>query len=317
MRENDYRLVKMLVGDKKRDITVYSPESLHAQRLLLQKIQPELNKRIHGSAHGYVHGRSTWSAVGYIQKRLRAYPHYLICDIKSFFPSIDRKRLYKMLESILKVSDVSDVMTYVTCCESGIAQGSPLSPVISNCYLFELDRTLCVQPRTTYIRYADDLIVLSDDPSASLRLLKEQLDLLRLHLHEKKVRVGETKGVFEYLGFECARRGLRIALEKQKEMNLRMHLASPGERKAVFQGYQAYYRSTTHLHPDADTLRWVLSYAPLLQSANYVRQFSKSEWQAAQAVLESLDQGIRTWTSATVMAPMGRVLHKESVHIAG
>lgn len=317
MQGEMYRCVKMQIGDKKRDITVYSPQALHRQRVLLQKTRNVLKKRIHKSAYGYVEGRSTWTAAQYLLKHTGRHARVLVCDIKAFFPSIDRNILTIMLHQLLDPGDVEEMMLFASCCESGIAQGSPLSPALSNCYLHDMDRALCMQPRTTYLRYADDLIILSDDTDQALHVLREQLRPLRLRVNEKKIYEGITKAKFHFLGFEFYGRRLRVSREKQQEMNIRMNLANDAERRTIFQGFQAYYRNTSYLHPDLDTLRWVLRYAPMMQSATYIRQFSSAQWKQAQKVLRDMDHSMKTWTSAAVVAPVGRVFYKESIRSAG
>ena len=100
----------------------------------------------------------------------------------------------------------------------GLLQGSPISPLLANLVLHELDvhveAALAALPglnvaypndvaTTDYLRYADDILVMSRTRAQltpALALLGEAARELGLELHEGKTQTGEVDGALKYLG---------------------------------------------------------------------------------------------------------------------
>lgn len=83
----------------------------------------------------------------------------------------------------------------------GIPQGSPLSPLLANLYLDELDEA--VQVRYPMVRYADDFVVLArsrDEAESARDLIIEVLDRLKLSLNDEKTRIVSFDEGFVFLG---------------------------------------------------------------------------------------------------------------------
>ena len=122
---------------------------------------------------------------------------------------IDDQRLMKLLRQILKASG-----------QRGVPQGGPISPLLSNIYLTELDKMLEKAKTVTrngpytyieYARFADDLVVLVDEYRrwdwllvGAQKRLYEELGKLGVKVNEEKTRVVDlrTGGHFRFLGFE-------------------------------------------------------------------------------------------------------------------
>jgi RNA-directed DNA polymerase len=158
----------------------------------------------------------------------------LEADIVSFFDSLDRNELKKMLE--IRVADGSLLRLIGKCLhvgvldgvelstsESGTAQGSVLSPLLGNIYLhyvldlwFEQEVKSRLRGRATLIRYADDFIIgfeQEQDARRVMAVLGKRLGRFGLTLHPDKTRLlpfrrppaGQTGGkgpaTFDFLGF--------------------------------------------------------------------------------------------------------------------
>jgi RNA-directed DNA polymerase len=155
-------------------------------------------------------------------------------DIVSFFDSLDRTELKKMLE--VRVADGSLLRLIGKCLhvgvldgeavlepELGTVQGSVLSPLLGNVYLhYVLDRWFEteVKPRlrgkATLIRYCDDFIIgfeREDDAWRVRAVLEKRLGRFGLTLHPDKTRLlpfwrpsttqqsGQGPASFDFLGF--------------------------------------------------------------------------------------------------------------------
>jgi group II intron reverse transcriptase/maturase len=158
----------------------------------------------------------------------------LEADLVSFFDSIDRNELKKMLE--LRVADGSLLRLIGKCLhvgvldgadlsapETGTAQGSVLSPLLGNVYLhyvldlwFETEVRPRLRGRATLIRYADDFVIgfeHEEDARRVRAVLGKRLGRFGLTLHPNKTRLlpfrrppagqksGKGSASFDFLGF--------------------------------------------------------------------------------------------------------------------
>ncbi len=158
----------------------------------------------------------------------------LEADIQSFFDSVDRTALSKMLQA--RVADGSLLRLIGKCLhvgvldgteftrpETGTAQGSVLSPLLGNVYLhvaldqwFETEVKPRLRGKATLIRYCDDFIITfeqEEDARRVMAVLGKRLGRFGLTLHPDKTRLlpfrrpsarqqdGKGPGTFDFLGF--------------------------------------------------------------------------------------------------------------------
>jgi group II intron reverse transcriptase/maturase len=158
----------------------------------------------------------------------------LEADVVSFFDSLDRTELKKMLG--IRVADGSLLRLIGKCLhvgvldgaefsepEAGTAQGSVLSPLLGNVYLhyvldvwFETEVKPRLRGRATLIRYCDDFIIAfeqEDDARRVMAVLGKRLGRFGLALHPDKTRLlpfrrppagqqgGKGPATFDFLGF--------------------------------------------------------------------------------------------------------------------
>ena len=112
----------------------------------------------HECAHGFERGKSI---VTHAEQHTNKQYVYTI-DIKDFFPSINRNRVFGMLKAypINASTPVARYLANLTCHDGCLPQGAPTSPLLSNLLCRRLDSRLFKWARQngyTYSRYADDL----------------------------------------------------------------------------------------------------------------------------------------------------------------
>src|SRR5262252_3060845 len=187
-------------------------------------------------SYGFRPGRSAHDAVRTLKRIVdRGEVRWILeADIVSFFDSVDRTELKKMLE--VRVADGSLLRLIGKCLhvgvldgeemiepELGTAQGSVLSPLLGNVYLhyvldrwFETEVKPRLQGKATLIRYCDDFIIgfeREDDARRVLAVLEKRLGRFGLTLHPDKTRLlpfgrpplaqqsGKGPATFDFLGF--------------------------------------------------------------------------------------------------------------------
>ena len=180
------------------------------QRAALQTLQPKLDRKFLSCSYGYRPRRSLMHAVAAILKyRDRRLTWVLDADIRSFFDSMDQALLRVLIQKeihdpeALRLLDqwlavgVVDARRH-----KGVSQGMPISPLLSNLYLHEMDWRL-VRNRWALVRYADDFIILTTSRADAERcrdFVVEILDDLHLQLQPEKTRVTSFDEGFEFLG---------------------------------------------------------------------------------------------------------------------
>ena len=107
--------------------------------------------------------------------------------------------------------------TSLKVCQKGIPQGSPISPILANLFLDELDEEL-LRKGYKYIRYADDYVILckkKEDAEKGLELSKQVLEKLLLELDEEEITTFDQG--FKYLGVIFLKSMVMKPFEVQKK----------------------------------------------------------------------------------------------------
>lgn len=195
---------------------------------LVSALEPRFEPLFSSRSFAYRSGRSALDAVSQAQEEMvRGADWVLDLDIRSFFETVNHDKLLGLLEPYLSERDVLRLVHQIIATPDadgdgpqsrGIPQGSPLSPLLANIYLNPLDQYL-EHRGTTFLRYADDIIVLIQDEATGKSLLEDIrafLDAnLGLSLHEEKTRIARPWEL-QFLGYsyqKCPKRGYRRELD--------------------------------------------------------------------------------------------------------
>lgn len=136
------------------------------------------------------------AAANYLRQGL----HWVVrADIYAFFDQISPRRLAVSIEQFVDHTAAKDLLylwlrTIKPPHVGGIAQGAPISPLLSNLYLDPLDRALATQGIPA-IRYADDLLLFAahqTEAEQHLFILNTLLDTLELSLAPEKTVIGSS-----------------------------------------------------------------------------------------------------------------------------
>ncbi len=180
------------------------------QRAVLQVLNDIYEPRFLDCSYGYRPRRSLRSALAQIiLQRENGLRWVLDADIDAFFDQVDHELLLRFLQNDLPDESL---LALISCwletaraqpgASRGIAQGSPLSPLLANVYLHRLDLALTQRGRRL-VRYADDFIVFARTQQAAQNLQTEvaaDLAGLRLQLEPQKTRIASFDEGFTFLG---------------------------------------------------------------------------------------------------------------------
>ena len=199
-----------------RDLGIPVVQDRFVQQATTQVLTHLYDHTFSDSSYGYRPGRSQAQAVerarGYVQ---RGANYVVSIDLSKFFDRVNHDRLMSRLATRIKDKRVlkliraflnsgitleTDEIIYLG---EGTPQGGPLSPLLSNIVLDELDKEL-EKRGLRFVRYADDIVIFVRTRKAGDRVLKSVTRFLcermKLKVNEEKSRV-ELPWNVKFLGF--------------------------------------------------------------------------------------------------------------------
>src|SRR6185369_407213 len=194
------------------------------QQAVMQVLQSSLDQTFSAHSYGFRPGRSAHQAVTKAQQYIAAgYGWVVDLDLEKFFDRVNHdklmaklarrisdKRMLKLIRAFLRAGVLEGGL--VSAVDEGTPQGGPLSPLLSNIVLDELDREL-EQRGHRFVRYADDCNIYVRSQRAGERVMKSVSQFITRKL---KLKVNEQKSAVsrpskrKFLGFSFIwRRELR------------------------------------------------------------------------------------------------------------
>lgn len=185
------------------------------QQAIAQKISPIFEKQFDDNSFGFRPSRSAHDALKVCQKNITEGNKYVVdMDLEKYFDTVNHSKLIQLLgESIKDGRVISLIHKYLRAgvvirhkfeeSRVGTPQGGPLSPLLSNIYLNELDKELRKRGHR-FVRYADDLMIFCQSRKSAQRTLEKIRPFIEkklfLKMNEDKTVVSNVKGV-KFLGY--------------------------------------------------------------------------------------------------------------------
>lgn len=198
------------------------------QQAIHQVLEPIFDPTFSNSSFGFRPGRSAHQALKKAKEYVRTgYTIAVDIDVEKFFDRvnhdllmsrlakrIDDKRVLKIIRCFLEAG----IMMQGVCIErvEGLAQGGPLSPLMSNILLDELDKEL-ERRGHKFCRFADDANIYVRSLRAGERVLQsmKQFLLKRLKLKVNEIKSGSASvDERQFLGYRLLRDG-KLVIAKQ------------------------------------------------------------------------------------------------------
>ena len=185
------------------------------QLAVMQVLEKYWDRTFSDSSYGFRPGRSTHQAVARAQQYIASgYGWVVDLDLEKFFDRVNHdklmgqiakrvtdKRLLRLIRAFLNAGVMENGL--VSPSVEGTPQGGPLSPLLSNIVLDELDREL-ERRGHRFVRYADDCNIYVRSEQAGQRVMES---IKRFITKRLKLKVNETKSAVarpqlrKFLGF--------------------------------------------------------------------------------------------------------------------
>jgi RNA-directed DNA polymerase len=275
--------IKKPNGDGTRMLGIPTVQDRFIQQLLLQVLTPIFDPQFSEHSYGFRPGRSAQDAVRAAQQYAQGGKEWVVdMDITKFFDHVNHDILMGRIARVIRDKRVLHLIGkylrrgalvegVVTASVEGTPQGGPLSPLLANIYLDELDRELEKRGHT-FCRYADDCNIYVGSQVAADRTLTSITAWIEKHLRLKvnaaKSGAGRTEER-KFLGFRLDREGrIGIAPEsiarfkaKVREMwNARQSLTSDQLRDGwlrYLRGWWNYYQLAEERTPIFRLEGWI------------------------------------------------------------
>ncbi len=212
-----------------RTVERLQPRDLIAQQRLAYILGPVLEHELAPGAFGFRKGLSRDDAIAAIRAALRdGYRQVVKADIEDFFPSVDHVIMLAAIDRLIPRADgamralLARIIGAATIENGvakarvrGLAQGSPLSPLLANLYLDRFDWAL-QESGVRVVRYADDIVLLCRSREDAERILHHAEGLLadlQLHLAPDKTAIADVVAGFDVLGEHIDERTVEDPIE--------------------------------------------------------------------------------------------------------
>jgi RNA-directed DNA polymerase len=199
------------------------------QQALLQVLQPRWDPTFSAHSFGFRPGRAAHQAVAQAQAYVaEGYSIVVDLDLEKFFDRVNHdalmgrvaarvadKRVLKLIRAFLNAGVMEDGL--VCPVDEGTPQGGPLSPLLSNLMLDDLDKEL-ERRGLCFCRYADDCNIYVRSRRAGERVMVSiswfLTDKLKLKVNEEKSAVAAPEER-KFLGFSIANDGSERRISPQ------------------------------------------------------------------------------------------------------
>jgi RNA-directed DNA polymerase len=242
------------------------------QQAIHQQLSPLYDRHFSESSYGFRKGRNAHMAIERASEYIAAGNEWVVdIDLKNYFDIIPHNRLMqrlsngigdkellKLIHQYLKAKMMAGGM--VSQRTEGSPQGGPLSPLLSNIVLDELDKELEKRGHK-FCRYADDCNIFVKSEKAGERVMESIIQFIeeKLKLKVNRIKSGVRHcSKVKFLGYTVSEKGkIRISdksiarlkkkvIEKTKRNSGVAFSKLIEELNLLIQGFGVYYKMANH-----------------------------------------------------------------------
>ena len=253
------------------------------QQAIAQVLSPIYEYRFSDHSYGFRPNRNAHQALQQASDYVAEGKFWVVdMDMKSFFDEVNHDRLmYQLSRTIKDKTLLRLIRKYLQSGvllgglhqqrQKGTPQGSPLSPLLSNIVLDELDKEL-ERRGHSFVRYADDVSIYVGSEKASERVLRSVSSFITQRL---KLKVNEEKSVIcesdqaQLLGYTIHRDGiLDIAKSSMSRLKAKVRQITKRNRgrslskiiselNSVLRGWLQYFKYGSRKGPFTILDKWI------------------------------------------------------------
>ncbi|HZK61456.1 MAG TPA: group II intron reverse transcriptase/maturase [Anaerovoracaceae bacterium] len=216
-RPNPARRVEILKEDgiKKRKLGIPTTVDRVIQQAIAQVLSPMYEGQFSDNSYGFRPKRSAHQAMDKCQQYIQeGYIYAVDMDLEKYFDTINHSKLIEILSRTIRDGRVISLIhkylragivigySYEETIE-GVMQGGPLSPLLGNIMLNEVDKVL-EQRGLRFARYADDLMIYCKSKRSAMRIMENTVTFVEkklfLKVNREKTKV-DLVWKLKFLGF--------------------------------------------------------------------------------------------------------------------
>ena len=313
-------------GGGVRKLGIPSALDRFIQQSILQVLQPMFDPTFSEHSHGFRPGRNAHQAVCEAQRYIQEGKRVVVdIDLEKFFDRVNHdvsmgklerrikdKRMLGLIRRYLEAGIMVDGV--VTQRYEGTPQGGPLSPLIANVLLDEVDKEL-EKRGLSFVRYADDLNIYVRSWRAgkdAMELLKGLYGQLRLRINEEKSAVARPWNR-KFLGYSfwvapgrtVKRRVAPKALGKMKHRVREITTRNGGRSmKSVFAELRSYLTGWKQYFQLAETPRVLRDLDEWIR--HRLRMIQLKQWKRGKTIYREMRRLEANGTAARQVAANSR-----------
>ena len=248
------------------------------QQAIAQILTPIYDPTFSESSHGFRPERSAHDAIRAVQLKSNTERKKWVvdCDLKAFFDTVNHDVLMNCLRRRIKDKRVLSLIgKYLLAgvvlpdrkfepTGRGVPQGGPLSPLLANILLDDLDQELEKRGHS-FARYADDFVILCRSHRAATRILRSITRYieqgLKLVVNQTKSKVCEINQAV-FLGFTIVKNRVKWAEKSKAKFKARLKKITKRTRgispSKVMEELQLYVRGAVNYYEPGMTCRETL-----------------------------------------------------------
>lgn len=188
----------------------YFPDRI-AHHAIMNILEPIFKSMFTSDTYSCIKGKGIHAALNSVREALKdvnATRYCLKLDIKKFYPNIDHTILSQLLRKKFKDSDLLLLLDGIIESAKGVPIGNYLSQYFANFYLTYFDHWIKEKMSVKdYFRYADDIVIFSDNKPYLHDLLDKIRDYFKTELNliikeNYQIFPVESRGV-DFVGYVC------------------------------------------------------------------------------------------------------------------
>lgn len=323
-------------GGGERQLGIPTVLDRFIQQALLQVLQPRFDPTFSEHSYGFRPGRSAHQAVRAAQRYVQQGRHWVVdVDLEKFFDRVNhdvlmgrlaRRIVDRRVLGLIRRYLQAGIMLHGVVMErhEGTPQGGPLSPLLANVLLDEVDKEL-ERRGHVFARYADDCNVYVRSRRAGERVM----ELLRQLVANLRLRVNESKSAVarawdrKFLGYsfwmakdgQVRCRVARKALDAMKDRVRGLTSRTRGQSleqvvmdlTSYLRGWKAYFRLADTLTAFTKLDKWV---------RHRLRALQLKHWRRGRTIFRELRaRGMSVRTAAQVAANSRRWWRNSALYI--